>query len=47
MFDKDDDITVWPHKMKDVYRKRAQCFKDQFTRYGVLEKKVGDSTPQV
>lgn len=47
MFDKNDDITVWPHKMKDAYRKRAQCFKDQFTRYGVLEKKVGDSTPQV
>lgn len=47
MFDKDDDIAVWPHKMKEAYRKRAQCFKDQFTRYGVLEKKVGDSTPQV
>lgn len=47
MFDKDDDITVWSRKMKDAYRKTAQCFKNQFTRYGVLEKKVGDSTPQV
>lgn len=47
MFDKEDDITVWSCKMKDAYCERARCFKDQFTRYGVLEKKVEDFTPQV